>query len=97
MYRNYPELIQSLALRVADLLVMKNEQPSRVEMREMADGSGCWFALVETTAGHEYRITAPAPTDAPAWTRGRDGYEVTKLHGDDWLPVGTAFIPGEVL
>jgi len=55
---------------------------------EMADGSRRSFALVSTIdvnqLEQEYRITSPAPDDAPAWTSQYGEWRLEVRIGESW-------------
>lgn len=90
--------IIGLAERVADVVATAGGETLRVEMGEMADGSGRHYALVTVHAcamETEYRVTTPAPQDAPAWAARYDDWTVAGRFADGWLSLEHGLEPAE--
>jgi len=78
-----------LAELATDVAAIDGGTLAGVRLGEMADGSGRSFALVELMtedgADAEYRLSSPAPTDGPAWTRTMTEWTLEARHGERWL------------
>lgn len=87
--------IRELAATVADVVELDGEPASRVEMGEMADGSGRPFALVTTYDAtndleQTYRVALEAPASASLWAHRYAETTVEIRRGDGWLDLDHA-------
>lgn len=87
--------ITELAGYIAEVATNDGGEIHRVEMGEMADGSRRWYALVDTySAGLEqqYRVTSPAPENAPAWAQVHTGFRLEVRTGPmTWLELDVEY------
>jgi len=77
-----------LAALAEDVASIDGGVLANVILQEMADGSGRSVALVDTDQRgleQRYRISSPAPADAPRWARVFDRWTVEVRTGDSWL------------
>jgi hypothetical protein len=85
------ETIAELATRAADVAATAAMPVAGVTMGEMADGSRRVFALLEMREGdheREFRVTSPAPFDAPAWAASFDEWRVEARIAEGWMWLG---------
>jgi hypothetical protein len=84
-----PTVIRELAAFAARLAddVASDFATLSVSIGECADGSRRSYALISTSDGEleqEFRVTTPAPFNAPPWARRYQTWLTELRVGDDW-------------
>jgi hypothetical protein len=82
-----------LAQHVAEVMATDETPVSHIEFGELADGSRRYYALITTYDNENdleqtYRVTSPAPEDAPRWVHLHPSFFTYRLEvrvGEDWL------------